>query len=246
MKKNRSMWMLYAGSTAKGLLLILIGMAAVESGLFWYTVTSSMSGPEPYQSISDLMGMAKLHVVFFAAFVLWSLVLTVFSHTKAVYTLDRLRVTPIRRLVIHALYNTLSYVVLIAAQVGVAVGLVLWYKTQVDVFQYGPQSMLMAFYMSDFLRNLFPLGEVLLVVKNILLMGAMGLLTASVSVGLRTSNGYLVPLAMAMAHLAFFYLSRIGYGLSGLGTASITWIFAGGVAFAVWPILKGVEGYDKE
>ena len=207
MKKRSSIWMLCAGSTVNRLLALLVLMAAGSAGLFW------LARPQESSNWPGLeMAFRQSHIswLFLLIFLLWTAVLLMPEHTKAMYTLNRLQVTPRQILVIQSCYNALSYVVLWGAQVLLLIALFRWAGSTMPRELYGPQSILLAFYRDDTLHSLMPLADWPRYLRNLAVLIGCGTSAAVVSRGLRRTNLYLVPLLVLAGGLAIWFPAEIG------------------------------------
>ena len=229
MKKQISIWMLYAGSTVKKLLALLVLMAAAEAVLFRRAANSlEQTGELWARGLDRVFAQSWIPLVFFVIFLLWTAVLLVKSHADAACTLERLQLPGKNILAIHTCYNILSYLVLLAVQVLVLVGLFRWYGSTVPESIYGPQSIMLAFYRSEFLHSLLPLADWTRYLRTLGVTVGMGLAVAGASRGMRESQAWVVPVLILAAILFFFYPG--GMGLRGGDFAlGVMFPFVGGV-----------------
>ena len=130
---------------------------------------------------------------------------------KTNYTLRRLGVTPQKSFYLHAVHNTLCFLILWAAELLVAIALCLVFRAaRPELWE--NQSMLLAFYRRPFLHGLLPLGDWYLYIKNILWCAIFGELTAT------SRNPFsCIPLASC---LALIFPVEMG---AGVPWAAILW-----------------------
>ena len=175
MRQHLSVFMLYVRSSLYKVLLLLIGMAAVECGLFMWTLNDAMS-------LESIWENSHILYVFIACALLITLLLCLIGcerGNRQGYTLRRLSVPESAVVLWQSLCNVGCYLLLWVAQIGIALGLCQWYVVQTGVSS--NQTIFLAFYRSNFLHNLLPLEETSLWVRNVLLLITFGMVTACFS-----------------------------------------------------------------
>ena len=201
MKQKKSIWMLFAGATVPKLLLILLGLAALDGALFFKSVTDCGN-----LGLEQVLIHVPFAWVLFGAVLLWTLVVSMPGLFHMEYTLERLPLTRKEITHRHVLYSALSYGVLVSVQVLVIIGLFLWYGSMDTEAVFGPQTILMTFYGSEFLHDLLPLGDWPLLLRNVMLAAAMGMATAGVSLNLRKNKvSALWNIILMVLLLAWFF-----------------------------------------
>lgn len=224
MKTKRSIWMLYAGSTAPKFVLLLLVMAVVETALFAMGVATAGD-----LGLAAVVRKSWIAPVFFAILVLWTLVASMPGLSKMQDTLDRLPLTKKEIVHRHVLYSTLSYVVLVGIQILLLVGLFLWYGRSAPEGAYGPQTILLTFYSSPFLHTLFPLADWPLILHNAMLAAALGMGTAAIPLNLR-KNGLSAFWSLAVMLLIlgwFFLIAPGGNSVAGMFTRGPIFLLIG-------------------
>ena len=196
MKQHLSVFMLYIRSSLYKVLLLLVGMVAVECVFFWWKLDSTMREATVLSEsgIEDLAGMGvqlsleaileNSYIVYI--FIAFSLLITVVlcligceRGNKQGYTLRRLSIPESAVVLWQSLCNTGCYLLLWVVQIGTALGLCQWYVAQTGVNS--NQTVFLAFYRSNFLHNILPLDETSLWVRNVLLIVTFGMVTACFS-----------------------------------------------------------------
>ena len=231
MKQKRSIWMLFAGATVPKFLLILLGLAAVDGALFFHSMTK-YGGFD----LEQVLAHVPFAWVLFGAVLLWTLVVSMPGLSRMEYTLERLPLTRKEITHRHVLYSALSYGVLVSVQVLILMGLFLWYGRTDTEGVFGPQTILMTFYSGEFLHALFPLGDLPLILRNVILAAAMGMATAGVPLNLRKNKiSSLWNIVLMVLLLAWIF----PVGPEG---GSVSRLFIGGPVF----LLLGAGGLNVQ
>lgn len=185
MKKHLSVFGLYARSSLFKVLLILLAMCVVEITFFHFELKNSLEAyavvGSGMASLERMFASAATNVYFRVALVLISIVLCLpgcdFKSNSA-YTLRRLSVSERATFFHQAAYNTLVYLMLLAVQLVVALGLSQYYISIVPEECISNQTITLAFYRNEFLHSLLPLEDVGLWIRNGLLVITFGLAAA--------------------------------------------------------------------
>jgi len=192
MKKEISVMSIAVRSSSYKILLILLGMATVQLGLFYDTylkydyseerlVASESStvwgkGYGVTWTLESLVEESHVHMVFLAAFAMICLVLAwAQSERKGVHTYyfyERLQVGTKSRFVGWSLYNFACMILLLFAELLVVLGMGSIFIYMVPEEYESAQMFFMAFYKSRFLHNIFPMAEIYRWFRNVLLFGA--------------------------------------------------------------------------
>lgn len=203
MKQHLSVFMLYIRSSVYKVLLLLIGMAAVECAFFWWTLHDAMTmrdsllaageqfdalREDAYRHLDNIMGLEAIlensYIVYI--FIAFSLLITIVlcligceRGNKQGYTLRRLSIPESAVVLWQSLCNTCCYFLLWVAQIGIALGLCQWYVSKTEAVS--NQTIFLAFYRNVFLHNVLPLDETSLWVRNVLLLFSFGMASACFS-----------------------------------------------------------------
>ena len=184
MKKHISVFGLFARSSACSVLVILILLCAFEILSFHIQLQDALdtygaTGEMP--PLERMFSYASTDVLFKGALVLVTLVLCLPGcsfKSRTGYTLCRLSVSERATFFHQAVYNVLIYLVLMATQLTVAYGLARYYIAMAPAECISNQTLVLAFYRSEFLHSLLPLEDVGLWVRNGLLLLSLGLAAA--------------------------------------------------------------------
>lgn len=173
-----SLFGLWARRCRKWVALILLGMAAAEAGLFFWTMHRCID-------IEYAFTESYIGAVAFAAFAALTAVLVSVGTDRGArssYTLRRLAVTERQAFLCRAAHNTLCYFVAWGAQLAVALGLCLIWRHLFPLLWseqgWGRQTALLTFYRVPFLHGLLPLGDWYGYARNLLWFMALGCMTA--------------------------------------------------------------------
>lgn len=178
MRKHLSVFMLYARSSLFRVLLIFILMAVLELVLFYFAVERVM--------VSESIGLERMinkscvGLVMGAAFIAMSAQLSIMGCeyvSKQSYTLRRLSVSEGSVFAWQALFNTLMYLLLWGVQLGLVLIMCAYGVEKMGALA-SNQATFLAFYRSQFLHSLLPLGEWTRYLRNIILIIALGLASA--------------------------------------------------------------------
>ena len=243
MKKYLSVIGLFAQSSIYKILSIILLMILAETGLFAYAYIPAMSS-EGIGRFEHYIDRSHIELCLAAAFIVITIVLclqgTEFS-SKVGYTLRRLSVSEKAVFFCQAIFNTISYLILWAVQVGILYAFSLWYTTKTPTEFVNNQSIFLSSYRSEFFHTILPLSEVMLWIRNILLFISLGFASAEFPYiqRRRKHSPFIVPLSIFM--LLFF--------VTGIGTveniiASI-FLFVIVVCKSLYDIYHKEESYDK-
>jgi ferredoxin len=123
---------------------------------------------------------------------------------KQGYTLMRLSVSPRWVFAWQSVYNTACYVILWLVQVLVAAGLCALYVRQAPADYVSGQTVVLAFYRSDFLHALLPFESVGIWVRDLALCIGLGICAARCPVGRRQGGKFFEVIPLAAAAVLFF------------------------------------------
>lgn len=171
MKKYTSILILLSGSTALPLGGLLLLMALVESGLFYFSIQEDIPLDAVFQN-------SMISLAAGAILLLWMAALLIPRFARGGMTLGRLQVGPRALYLTHALYNALTLVILWGFQVMLLLGFAHLYGQTADPSLFGPQTTMLAFYRVDLLHGLLPLADWVPWVRNIAYILALGFAAA--------------------------------------------------------------------
>ena len=238
MKQHLSVLMLIARSSIYKVIALLAAMAAVQAGLFHYTLKSGT------QHLETIISDSGLTWVFVAVFLILTWILSRTGCKRGSqpgYTLQRLRISERAVFLWQTLYNTAIYALLLTAEILLIYALGRIWLTQADPQLIGAQSLYLAFYRSSFLHCLCPLDETWLWIRNAILTIAMGMASAQYPFRQWRGKTVQVVLTMAAAVTAFF-VRDMGvqvYDVFGVGFALIV------ICLALYRVFGG-ETDDEE
>lgn len=158
MKRYLSVFEMIARSSIYKVLLILVGMVAVEAAFFY----STMMHPEGL-NIESYIDQSYYSIIFKIAYILVTLVIVLpgmnIGSTQS-YTLERLRIKGKRIFWLQALYNTLAYMLLWGVQLMVIlVSAKMFEKNLPLTAEWSHQTLFLAFYRNDFMHSILPLED---------------------------------------------------------------------------------------
>lgn len=229
MKKHSAVLMLFSRSTFHWVVLLLLVLAICQGLLFHFAY-----GALYEQALLDELEMVGMEVVFAesgmawafgAAFLLLCALLSLVGcefRGKQGYTLMRLSLDERWIFFWQAVYNSLCFFLLWAAQAGIALALCQYYVARVGEAAAGSQAIFLAFYRSRFLHGLLPLEDAWCWARNILLALGLGAACASLPYAQRHGKrpGVEQAAMCAVAILAFVQRN------SGFFTYMLTMLFS--------------------
>jgi hypothetical protein len=194
MKRYCSVFGLPIRATLGRILAVLIASAVVQLLRFRSVLQEAQSAYEAVRDLPDLSPSFPLfeHLLdesrpgaFLAcAFLLITLFLclpgTGYS-SRTGYTLKRLQVSEHTVFVLHAVYAALAYLLLLASQLAVVFVCAQAYRAAVPTELFSNQFLFLAFYRHDLLHALLPLEDLMLWIRNAVLLAAVSLVTAEFS-----------------------------------------------------------------
>lgn len=185
MKKYISVFGLFAKSTIFKILLVIFAMLAVEFTFFHFELENAL---ETYEivgsgmtSLERTFSKAATNVYFRFALVFITIILCLPGcsfKSNTGYILKRLSISERGTFFIQALYNSIVYLALLAIQLSIAFALSQYYVSSVPPECISNQTVILAFYRSNFLHSLLPLEDIGLWIRNALLILLFGLVTA--------------------------------------------------------------------
>ena len=128
--------------------------------------------------------------------------------SKQGYMLKRLSVSERNVFVWQSIYNSFCFFMLWSVQTLLAYAFCKLYLAKVDPMLTSGQTIFLAFYRNNFLHSLLPLSEVSRWIRNILLLGCLGL--AAAHFPYRQRRGKVEVTIIAMTSLSLFFSRAIG------------------------------------
>lgn len=194
MRRYGALFQLMVRSTIYKLLGVMAVMGVAEVGLFaaklgttWSPAQVAANGVAngvdvtayyPY-SLADLVKSTHLSLVWTIGVVVFCELLVYIAGRGRSETLDRLGLSRREVNVLYSIYHTMALVVLYAFQAAMAVGLCLLYCRSIDAAYVGPQTIFLAFYRVPLFHSVLPLGDWVRWLFNLVLLIALGVVTAA-------------------------------------------------------------------
>lgn len=180
MKKYLSVFGLFARSSVYKVLGIAGFLCILETGLFLIQ-TSGISSAQSISRFERYVDMSRPYIWLAAAFILITFVLCVPGSefgSKTEYTIRRLSVSERAVFYCQAAYNTAVYMFLWAVQVFLLYVFGLWYMYKAPPELVGSLSVFLAFYRDSFMHSVMPLSDIMLWIRNFLLIVSLGFASA--------------------------------------------------------------------
>lgn len=231
MKKYISLFALWTRQCVYKFMLLILAMAAAETGLFALKLSSWQNLEYALSKIASFYG---LFFLLLCALMCW---VGTQGTGKLGYTLSRLCVSRCGAFACHWLHNSVYFFLFWFAQTGIMLGLCWMYK-YVQGVDYGPQTVLLASYRVDFFHSLLPLADWGVYVGNCLMALSLGAATAHFSALER--KGRRAKVIMVMIPLICFSFVR-KMGSSGSAIISIV-----SVIVMAWCAVSGMELLKEE
>lgn len=211
MKKHLSVFGLFARSSIYKVLGIMGLMCIAEIGLFAFAFVRELSA-DYIGRFEHYVEVSHIDLCLAVGFLLITFVLclpgTEFG-SKVGYTIRRLSISERAVFYYQAAFNTIAYILLWAVQIGILYGLSLWYTAAVPSTFVNNHSIFLAFYRSDFMHTILPLSEVMLWIRNFLLIVSLGFASAEFPYIQRRKkySTFIVPISI---YMLLFFVTGIG------------------------------------
>lgn len=186
MRQHLSVLLFYVRNSFYRILLVLFGLAAVDSFLFfrnWKICKAQYEAGEVSMLAAEvILEKIPMNKIFMAAVILVLLLLCRTGRRKGgrqEYTLHRLQISPKGVFLWQVVYNCCCFFLLWAVQAAVATGLCLYFVRTEDTVFITNHSLFLSFYRDAFLHGLIPLADVFGWLQNVLLFLMLGLLAAN-------------------------------------------------------------------
>lgn len=204
MRKHLSVFMLLSRSTIYKIIALLLLMAVVELGLFWFVFSRGVT--EEGFALELLVEQSCIFWVFAAGFLLLTLLLgstTYEASARQGYTLLRLSISPRWVFFWQCVYNLLCYLLFWAVQLLLVMAMSRIYMAKAAPEFLSGQTVFLAFYRNSFLHGLLPLDDVMFWVRNGAMFLALSLCAAHYPQAQRMRR-WLMPMILTLIMAASF------------------------------------------
>lgn len=244
MKKYMSVLGLIARSSIYIFFALLIFMFSVESVFFIIKFPSADQYNYYFARFEECVVNCGVPYIFAFCFIVVTvlLCLTGIEHSsKTGYTLRRLAVKEEGIFVIQAFYNILVYIAFWALQLCAVYFLSFYYLRSAPKEYVSNQTVFLSFYRNSFLHSLFPLEDVLLWIRNILFIFAIGLSSAEFTYKQRRRRYGILVVVSQVVIIAFFSREAGSFGslLLGIITFGVT------LGSAIFTLKNKEDTYDN-
>lgn len=247
MKRHVSVFMLFVRGSVYKVLVVLAAMVLAESVLVFAVLkdwleAEAQNALDTY-ALNSLVTESEIVWVFFAAFLLITLILCLFGcdrNGKLEYTIQRLGISPISIFFWQAACNALMYVLLWLVQLYAAFGFGLYYLKVADPSWVTNQTLFLEFHRSDFLFSLLPMENGGCYVLNIIMVLCLGIVTARVPHCQRKKH---IPIAIfvMLGLMLLIWPQGVGEGAAIAVLISVSILIAGMSILSVYLAEPGFE-----
>lgn len=160
--------------------------------------------------LTHIFEESKIHLVFLGAFLIISIILTLngFEFKNRIsYTIRRLTLTEKEYFLLQGLCCSLIYLIFMTVQIALVYLLSVYYFHTVPEMYHSNQTLFVTFYMNDFLHSLLPLHDTVRVVRNVLMIIALGFSSAYQSYSQRRGSKQSMFLVLAFMVVLCFKTS---------------------------------------
>jgi len=248
MKKYTSVLALHIRSTFYKILLVFAGLFGIQFFLLTQKMHQYLDSwnrnHEIYMSLDVLIDESRIHLVFLAAFLFITLILTLHGFEfkeKISYTIRRLSIPEKEYFLIQGFYGSIIYLLLFLMELAIIAVFSCYYTRMVPEAFYSNQTLFLTFYTNDFLHSLLPLEEMVRVVRNILLIFTFGYTAAYQSYSQRRGRKQWMLLLLTFLTVLNFK-SALG---TFIGDAFLICICAVVLIIIGCNILKRGTGYEN-
>lgn len=233
MKRYLSLFGLWTRQCVYKFLLLVLVMAAAETGLFVLQINAG-------RTLEQALEQGHIDIACAVCFLLLCAMLSAAGcqgSGKLGYTLRRLRVSSWGAYICHWLHNSVYFFLFWCAQTGIMSGLCALHEYMLGV-DYGPQAVLLASYRVEFFHGLLPLADWGVYVCNALMALALGAATAQfAALERRGKRGVTV---IVVAALSLWSFKR------GIGSAVNVFMGLLSVFVMVWCFVSANELLEGE
>ncbi len=210
MKKYLSVFSLFISGSFFKLIALFLVMLVSQLLLFY---TKLPYGFTDAVGIETVVATSKISIIFLLGFLLTAVILNItgadFS-SKCSYTLKRLRISEKEVFVCQSIYNTFCFLTLWLMQcitVIAAYFIYVQHYSDIEIVKQNfisNQTLFLATYRNDFLHSIFPMDDVLRLVRNILFTVFLGFGSAGFSYLSRNKTFCFEFVAMAITAVGYF------------------------------------------
>lgn len=162
--------------------------------------------------------------------------------TRTGYTLRRLAITEKQVYLLQTAYNCLMIFIMFISEVSLCFALVNWGKTLIEPQLVTNQTVYLCFYSSGFLQNLFAGRNILIIVRNLLVIISLSFNLAAVPFMWRRGSKY-IPGILLLAAFSFLFWWAPEYGTNA-ENAGILLLATGMLIAAVSTVFSRRKEYD--
>lgn len=212
MKDKKSVWMLIAHSSIYKVVAVIAAAIAVQGIMFWLELSKDDITYGELRALEQVIDDAHMLWICAGGFLIVTAVLCLTGcefGNRAGYTLSRLAMTERELFASQIIYNALCYVIFWAGQVVSTLICSLLYLRFADANVVNDQVIFLTFYQNDFWHNLLPMADVSRMVRNLVLVIALGIGTAAVPVFQRRRRMPLV-IVVLIALIVMYFTRHMG------------------------------------
>lgn len=248
MREKLSVLMLFARSSIKRICLTLFLITVVECGLFYFALHRFQEGINSgAMSLGTVIDRSRVFYVFVVAVaLLYTHLIDIAceggSHTG--YTLRRLAISERQVTLLHWWFITGVLMIVWLFQALLALGLCMWYLKICPAELVNHQTLVLAFYRTNFLHNLLPMADMWCWVRNVALAVVAGIWMANSARGVRWGKkvGFGTYLILWLVVLAFTWSS----GHSATRDIGVTMLCGLILFFGLVVLWKGEDEDEEE
>lgn len=208
MRKHLSVFMLFVRSGLVSTIVLSLLMAAVQISYYFF----SCAGKELLvETMIDEAAFGFVFALFFALMVKW-LCRACTGKGKPVYTIHRLSVSPKVIFLWQSLCNALLIFVFYAVEIFTMLFISAHFVSSAGDEYATSQTLMLAFYRSDYLHSLLPMEETSRWIRNFAIIIGMAIICANSSRKLRLGKLAIFLPAIAFAFVALTFVTDMGEG----------------------------------
>ena len=214
MRKYASVFGLIARSSIYKILLVLCFSTGAQLALFRWRLFESLryygnniGFQESFSRFDYLVGRSGVGVALAVTFIAVTVMLVLTgtqASSRVGYTLDRLSVSKRAIFAVQTVYNACAYLLLWTAELATIGAMGAMYLSCVPEPFAAPQGMLISFYQSPILHSLMPLADVLLWIRNAIILVSLSTVSARFPMIQRSGRFSAVVIALVLFIIVFF------------------------------------------
>lgn len=236
MKKYLSVFEMIARSSIYKVLLILVGMVAVEVAFFYHTMTNPGG-----LNIEEYIDESYYAVIFKVAYILITVAIVLpgmnIGSTQS-NTLQRLRIKEKKIFWLQALYNIFAYILLWGTQLAVILGSAVYYQNHLpEGAACSNQTLFLAFYRNNFMHSILPLEDAPGWWVLVFVIVGTGMTAASCTKQQRR-GGFAWELLLMIAAVLIAFPRALGYEITIMAIATFS---AAVLGFGRWILNREVK-----